>query len=76
MIINLDRDPKYSLYYIGSIIIENLKDKKRLDIEILYKIIRLKVDENLHIDFLYYALDWLYMLSIIYIDESQVILCE
>ncbi|PFI68964.1 hypothetical protein COJ57_26575 [Bacillus cereus] len=76
MIINLDRDPKYSLYYIGSIIIENLKAKKRLDIEILYKIIRLKVDENLHIDFLYYALDWLYMLSIIYIDESQVILCE
>ncbi|WP_371932390.1 ABC-three component system middle component 6 [Bacillus sp. WLY-B-L8] len=75
MIINLNREPKYSLYNIGSIIIKQLKDSKNMDIGVLYSKIRLEIDQNLHIDFLYYALDWLYMLSIIEIDENRVVLC-
>lgn len=75
MLINKNRNPKYSLYYIGAIVLENLVDKKEITIECLFDIIKEKIDENLHIDFLYYTLDWLFLISIIDIDENRVILC-
>ncbi|ACA55440.1 hypothetical protein FDC45_15690 [Clostridium botulinum] len=76
MIINIDRDPKYSLYYIGGIILDLLNsNNKNLSIEIIYTKVKNIVDKNIHIDFIYYSLDWLYMLSLINISENRVILC-
>ncbi|EDT83668.1 hypothetical protein EXN65_20770 [Clostridium botulinum] len=76
MIINIDRDPKYSLYYIGGVILDLLNsNNKNLSIEIIYTKVKNIVDKNIHIDFIYYSLDWLYMLSLINISENRVILC-
>lgn len=76
MIINIDRDPKYSLYYIGGIILDLLNsNNKNLSIEIIYTKVKNIVDKNIHIDFIYYSLDWIYMLSLINISENRVILC-
>jgi len=75
MIINLDREPKYSLYYIGSIIIEELKNNQSIPLEVLLKKVRTKIDKNLHIDFLYYSLDWLFLLSLIQVQGNRVELC-
>lgn len=75
MIINRNRNPKYSLYYIGAIVLENLQEENEILLEALFDIIKENIDENLHIDFLYYALDWLYLISLIEIDENRVILC-
>ncbi|ACQ53417.1 hypothetical protein AGE29_03690 [Clostridium botulinum] len=76
MIINIDRDPKYSLYYIGGIILDLLNsNNKNLSIEIIYTKVKNIVDKNIHIDFIYYSLDWLYILSLINISENRVILC-
>ncbi|MBX4265895.1 ABC-three component system middle component 6 [Clostridium estertheticum] len=75
MIINIDREPKYSLYYIGGIILELLNKNHKISIENLYKNVKVMIDENLHIDFLYYSLDWLYILSLIKVNENKVMLC-
>jgi hypothetical protein len=75
MIINIDREPKYSLYYIGAIILKILKKHKCVSIEELYNYVKNEIDKNLHIDFIYYSLDWLYILSLIKLDENRVILC-
>ncbi len=51
MIINIDRDPKYSLYYIGGIILDLLNsNNKNLSIEIIYTKVKNIVDKNIHID--------------------------
>lgn len=75
LIINLDREPKYSLYYIGAFIIEELKNNEIMTIDELYKNIGLKIDAKLHIDFIYYSLDWLYLLSSIRVEGNRVALC-
>ena len=76
MIINIEREPKYSLYYLGGIILESLLDKNSAKIDELYNLCLINVDENLHIDFFYYALDWMYIRSIIKMNDGKVILCE
>lgn len=75
MIINLDREPKYSLFYIGSIILEILKERKTILIDDLYSELKRVIDKNLHIDFLYYSMDWLYMLSLIKLNGNEVSQC-
>lgn len=75
MIINLERSPDYSLYYIGGIVVEYLKKHGKSQIEQLYIEVKSHISENVHIDFLYYALDWLYLLSLIEIDKNKVMLC-
>ncbi|GFR38221.1 hypothetical protein PRECH8_15170 [Insulibacter thermoxylanivorax] len=76
MIINVDREPKYSLYYIGAVILDELKiNGKMMPIEQLFENIRAKIDKNLHVDFLYYALDWLFLVSLIKLDEDRIVLC-
>ena len=75
MIINVERDPKYSLYYIGAIIINLLKDYKTLSIDELYSAVESITGIKVHINFIYYALDWLYLLSLIKMTDNKVALC-
>lgn len=75
MIININREPKYSLYYIGSIILEELERNISISIETLFTKISSRIDENLHIDFLYYSLDWLYILSLVRVEGDRVEQC-
>jgi len=46
-----------------------------MPIEQLFENIRAKIDKNLHVDFLYYALDWLFLVSLIKLDEDRIVLC-
>lgn len=75
MIINIDREPKYSLFYIGSIILECINNKNKISIDELYVDIKKKIDKNLHIDFLYYSLDWLFILGKIKLEGDKVTKC-
>lgn len=75
MIINMDREPKYSLYYIGAIILQLLMQNNELIIEEIHKQIKIQVDDSLHIDFIYYALDWLFLLSLIRMKGDKIELC-
>lgn len=75
MIINKDREPKYSLFYIGSAILEYVGKNDRVSIDDLYIKIKSVIDENLNIDFLYYSLDWLFILGKINLEGDRVIKC-
>lgn len=75
MIINMDREPKYSLFYIGYDILNNLQHKNGASIEEVYNLTKKNIDNNLHIDFIYYALDWLYISSLIQIKGEKIFLC-
>lgn len=76
MIINRERDPNLSLYYIGGIILEILKKDCEMNINLLYEEVIKSVGVEFHIDFFYYSLDWLFLLSLIKINNGRVKLCE
>lgn len=75
MLINIDREPKYSLYYIGAIIMKRLKKEKSMYIEEIYLDIKSDLNDEINIDFIYYSLDWLYALSLITVERDKVIIC-
>ena len=76
MLINIEREQKYSLCYIGYEILDFLKNKKNGKcIEEIYELIKQKIDEKISIDYIYYALDWLYLISSIRLDGERVFLC-
>lgn len=76
MIINNNRKPELSLYYIGGVIIEILKDNDEMNIELLYQKVKNNLSEDCYINFYYFALDWLYLSSVIILNERNVYLCE
>ena len=75
MIIDGER-PQSSIYYIASIILEVLYSYNKLQIDALYEKVKDKCDNSLYVDDIYYSLDWLYILSLIRINEDMVELCE
>lgn len=76
MIINSERNPNMSLYYLGSIVLEILLKKDNTSIENLYEATQVALGLDLHIDFFYYALDWLYLISAIKLNNERICLCE
>ena len=76
MIINSERKPTLSLYYLGSEVLKILVDNNNEQIEPLFELLKKSIEEDIHIDFYYYALDWLYILSIIKMENGRVSLCS
>ncbi len=72
MIINIEREPNLSLYYLGSVLLSILENDPIIGIETLLMKSKCKIKEKIHIDFWYYALDWLFLLSLIEINEGKV----
>ena len=72
MIIPYDINPNRSLYYLGSKVIKILDEDQMgiFDILILYE----KVSDNnsykIPLSYLLYALDWLYLINLIRINEN------
>ena len=71
MIVNVEREPELSLYYLGSVLLKILKSKKVIPIDVLFQEIQNQLKRKIHVDFLYYALDWLFLLSLIKIEEVK-----
>ena len=72
MIINVEREPELSLYYLGSIILKILVQSQAIQIEDLLNKVQNKLSKKIHVDFIYYALDWLFLLSLVRIVEGNV----
>lgn len=72
MIINLEREPELSLYYIGSLILDWLMKEKSMPLEQLLYRIQNTYNDKIHVDFIYYALDWLYVMSLIKMEGGKV----
>jgi hypothetical protein len=76
MIINMDRNPSLSLYYLGSFILQLLLKENKQTLEELYTSTQIDIGFDIHIDFFYYTLDWLFILSTIKLKDGRVCLCE
>ncbi len=72
MIVNAEREPDYSLYYLGSILLEILESTDVMPIEELLSETKNRLNKEIHIDFLYYTIDWLFLLSLVSIREGRV----
>lgn len=75
MIVNIDRNPDLSLYYLGGIILHQLLECNSDGIENLYRKCQTQVNQELPVDFFYYALDWLFLASMVYFENGKVSLC-
>ncbi|MFT4451335.1 ABC-three component system middle component 6 [Parvimonas sp. G1425] len=72
MILNIQRHPDFSLYSLGGILLEILEQVKVIPIEKLLEEVQQRVKKRVHVDFIYYALDWLYLLELVKIEEGEV----
>lgn len=72
MILNCQRQPDFSLYYLGGVLLEILEQVKVISIEKLLEKAQQHLKKKVHVDFIYYALDWLYLLGLVSIEEGKV----
>ena len=72
MIVNNDRNINLSLYYLGAIIIKILMTEDGLTIDMLMRKLEEYLGEKIHINFLYYSLDWLFLLSVVKIEDGKI----
>ena len=72
MIVNVEREPNRSLYYLGGILLSILEQRKVMPMEEMLIKVQQQMDEKIHVDFIYYTLDWLFLLSLIKIEEGRV----
>ena len=72
MIVNIEREPDLSLYYLGGILLAILEQNAVISIEDLLVEAQNQLEEKVHIDFIYYAFDWLFLLSVVRIKEGKV----
>lgn len=72
MIVNVEREPNRSLYYLGGILLSILERRKVIPIEEMLIEVQQQINDKIHVDFIYYALDWLFLLSLIKIEEGRV----
>ena len=72
MIINFEREPIFSLYFLGGVILKILNEKGSEILDILYEDLKKSIKRDIHIDFFYYTLDWLFISSLIKLDKGRV----
>lgn len=72
MIVNFERDPKFSLYFIGAKVIEILKTYPNLSVDSIYQQLNTIYNEELSINYFYLSLDWLYLIDKISIVNDKV----
>ncbi|GAA0092095.1 hypothetical protein UT300009_21240 [Paraclostridium bifermentans] len=75
MILFENEDPRVSIYYLSSIMINILNEYKELKFDVLYKLLEDSVGYTVSIDDVYYSLDWLYLLDLVDVSGDKVILC-
>ena len=72
LIINKDRNPKYSLYNIGAEVLNLLLKNAYFDMDILYKELNKRYNGSLSVDYFYITLDWLFLINKIKVHENKV----
>ena len=72
MIVNAEREPDLSLYYLGGVLLEILEREKVIPLEELLCEVRNRLKKQIHIDFLYYTIDWLFLVSLVRIKGGKV----
>lgn len=72
MIVNAEREPDLSLYYLGGVLLEILERENVIPLEELLCEVQKRLKKKVHVDFMYYTLDWLFLLSLVRIKGGKV----
>lgn len=70
MLIN-DINPKYSVYYLGAMVLKILKYKKEYTCDFLELYIQLKENYDVTLSLFTFTLDWLYLISAVSFDDKK-----
>jgi len=74
MLVNINTNPQRSLYYLGSLVLEILKDNKVIELFDLYEIVNEK--EEINIQLFIFVLDWLFIIDAIKQTNGKIELCS
>lgn len=68
MLLPIDTKPRFSIYYIGGLLLKAMKDYEGHDFLSLYD----KIREEYHVSFKLYilAIDWLYLINAVQVDQK------
>ncbi|MDD3926729.1 MAG: hypothetical protein PHT33_08745 [bacterium] len=75
MIIDYDKRPERQLYYLGSRLIEVIKDMPDHYIELLDAFELMNRNESVSMNTFMLTMDWLFLLGVIAYDEGRIIKC-
>lgn len=73
MLVNINTNPQRNLYYLGSLVLETLKDYKVIELFDLYEIINKK--EEINMQLFIFVLDWLFLIDTIKQTNGKIELC-
>jgi hypothetical protein len=73
MLVNINTNPQRNLYYLGSLVLETLKDYKVIKLFDLYEIVNKK--EEINIQLFIFVLDWLFIIDTIKQTNGKIELC-
>lgn len=66
MLVPNDKSPKYSLYYIGALLLKTLKEKENHDFFYIYNL--MKAEYGISFKLYILTIDWLYLAGILIMD--------
>ena len=75
MIISSDIHPQKKVYYIGALIIQELKQLGTTEFDFFYLYMALKEKENISMNLFSLSLDWLFLLGAIDKKKNKLIIC-
>lgn len=72
LIVNCNREPQYSLFYLGAKILKICCDKQSpIPIDYIYKGLVVEI-QNLGLDYFYLTLDWLFLIGKVALADGGV----
>lgn len=76
MIVDFDSDPRNSIVYTSSLILDYLKDENNS--RDIHELCRYCLNLNMNYSILFLTIDWMYLLGIVreINDRNEVVLCD
>lgn len=75
MILNRDLNPQYCGYYIGAIILNEIKNSQCNSIDFMDLYMRIKIKHDVSIFSFSFALDWLFLIGAVKVEQGLIKKC-
>lgn len=75
MILNKDINPEHSLYFIGSLILNELTNSKNVKFDFLELYSSLQNNQTVSMNIFTLSLDWLYLNGVVNIEKGKIKKC-
>lgn len=73
MLVDIDTNPQRNIYYLGSLVLKTLQERKVVELFDLYEIVNEQEEINMRLYI--FVLDWLFMIDTIKQTDGKIELC-